>query len=418
MSTINVIVVGAGFAGLSTAISCHRQGLNVQVLEKFPALHPLGDIISFGRNAGLIFAKWGDTVDRMLPVSIALQDHGFRIHKYTGEHVTTQPSVKFDPKAPTINGHRGELHQILFEYAESLGIRIRLGAEVVGYFEGNGENQTGVELANGERVFADVVIGSDGVHSKARELVLGHETKLQSSGYAIYRAWFSSKDILLDPATKHLCENGDSFNGWIGPDVHFLVSSLKGGKDFCWVLTHKDQSTLTDRWSFPGHLPDVYKILEDWAPICSKIVSKTPPNALIDWKLVWQDPLPTWVSQGGKIALAGDSAHAFLPTSTQGATQALEDGVTIAVCLKHAGKHRISEAMRAFEKIRYDRVCKVQATGTAVRDMWHKADWDEVMRDPKSLQLPRESWILDHDAEAHAEKMCQQMFGRAGLARI
>lgn len=35
-----------------------------------------------------------------------------------------------------------------------------------------------------------MVIGCDGVHSKARELVLGHETKLQSSGYAIFRAWY------------------------------------------------------------------------------------------------------------------------------------------------------------------------------------------------------------------------------------
>lgn len=67
---------------------------------------------------------------------------------------------------------------------------------------------------------------------------------------------------------------------------------------------------------------------------------------------MWQDPLPTWISTEGRIALAGDSAHAFLPTSAQGATQALEDGVTIAVCLKQAGKDRIPDALRAFEKIR------------------------------------------------------------------
>lgn len=159
--------------------------------------------------------------------------------------------------------------------------------------------------------------------------------------------------MLADPLTKHLCENGDTFNGWIGPDVHFLVSSLKGGKNMCWVLTHKDESELSDRWSFPGKLTDVYKVLEGWAPICKRIVSKTPEDSLIDWKLVWQDPLPTWVSQGGRIALAGDSAHAFLPTSTQGATQALEDGVTIATCLKWAGKERIPDALRAFERIRW-----------------------------------------------------------------
>ena len=35
--------------------------------------------------------------------------------------------------------------------------------------------------------------------------------------------------------------------------------------------------------------------------------------------------------------------------------------------------------------------------------MWHKADWDKVAKDPKSIQLPREDWILKHDAEKHAE---------------
>ncbi|KAL4912527.1 hypothetical protein BDW62DRAFT_214908 [Aspergillus aurantiobrunneus] len=413
---IHVIVIGAGFAGLSTAISCHRAGLSVTIYERFAELKPLGDIISFGRNAGIIFARWGSVVDRMLPASIELQDHGFRIHKFTGEHITTQPALPLDRSAPTVNGHRGELHEILFRYArEELGIPVRLGCEVVGCLEG--AEGVGVEIAGGERVYGDVVIGSDGVHSKARELVLGHETKLQSSGYAIYRAWFSNENILADPMTKHLCENGDTFNGWIGPDVHFLVSSLKGGKDVCWVLTHRDDTELTDRWSFPGRLPDVYEILKGWDPICTRIVSKTPQDTLIDWKLVWQDPLPTWVSKGGRIALAGDSAHAFLPTSTQGATQALEDGVTIAVCLKWAGKGRVAEALRAFERMRYDRVCKVQETGKTTREKWHKANWEEVKRNPKSMQLAREDWILNHDAEAYAERVCEQIFAGGNRGR-
>lgn len=104
-----------------------------------------------------------------------------------------------------------------------------------------------------------MVIGADGVRSKARELVLGYVDKPKSSGYAVFRAWFvatvaqisffnadlhhlqrfSNKDMIQDPRTKHFCENGDTFNGWIGPDVHFLFSTIKNGQDCCWVLTHK-----------------------------------------------------------------------------------------------------------------------------------------------------------------------------------
>jgi hypothetical protein len=55
--------------------------------------------------------------------------------------------------------------------------------------------------------------------------------------------------------------------------------------------------------------------------MCWKIVSKTPESKLIDWKLVYRDPLPNWVSGygsapgHGRICLLGDAAHPFLPTS-------------------------------------------------------------------------------------------------------
>jgi len=50
---------------------------------------------------------------------------------------------------------------------------------------------------------------------------------------------FPNTDMIKDPRTKKFCENGDTFNGWIGQDVHFLFSTIKGGSDCCWVLTHR-----------------------------------------------------------------------------------------------------------------------------------------------------------------------------------
>lgn len=94
----------------------------------------------------------------------------------------------------------------------------------------------------------------------------------------------------------------------------------------------------------------MYKVIEGWDPICKAIVEKTP--SLVDWKIVYRDPLPRWVSDHGRITLLGDSAHPFLPTSAQGATQAMEDGVTLAVCLKRGGKGRVPAAVRAYQDIR------------------------------------------------------------------
>lgn len=189
---IKVVIVGAGFGGLTAAIECHRQGHTVEIYENFPELKTLGDIISFGKNAGRIFTRWGrdrEIARRLRALCIDLSSYGFRIHKYdTGEVVYRQPPPPRDEDAPVFNGHRGELHEVVFNYArDELGIPIHLGQMVEEYFED--ANQAGIVLKNGEKVYADLVIGADGVRSKARELVLGYVDKPKSSGYAVWRAW-------------------------------------------------------------------------------------------------------------------------------------------------------------------------------------------------------------------------------------
>lgn len=63
----------------------------------------------------------------------------------------TQPPHKYDPEAPVFNGHRGELHTVIFNYArDDLGIPIHLGHKAVEYFED--ENQAGIVLENGTKV--------------------------------------------------------------------------------------------------------------------------------------------------------------------------------------------------------------------------------------------------------------------------
>lgn len=81
----------------------------------------------------------------------------------------------------------------------------------------------------------------------------------------------------------------------------------------------------------------------------------------------------------------------------------MEDGVTLGVCLRKAGKDKVPLGLRVYERIRYDRVRRVQKTGESTRDMWHKADWDAVKKDPTKVQLPRDDWILKHHCRQYAE---------------
>ncbi|PVH89281.1 putative MAK1-like monooxygenase [Cadophora sp. DSE1049] len=402
---MNVIVIGAGFGGLTTAIECKKQGLSVAIYEAFAKLKPLGDVISFGANAGKILRRWRTPADDKRvsdlfdPLSIKLERNGFNLHRSNGQLIFNQKMPPKDPEAPMFNGHRADFHQIVFQYALDMGIPIHLGQRCQQYFES--EDAAGILLESGEKVTADVVIAADGFRSIGRDFVLGYHLQPTESGHKCFRSWFTGEEILKDPETSRFCSNGDTFTGWIGHDVHFLFSTLKDGKDCSWAITYKPDPVI-DGLS-RTRKERLYDIFKDWDPICHRLISKTPEEKILEWDAVYHDPLPTWVSMKGRIALVGDSAHPMLPTSAQGAAQAMEDGVTIAVCLRTAGTGNISAALRAYQNIRYERVKSVQRTGEATREMWHRTDWDKVAKDPSSLSFPREDWIHSHDAEQHAE---------------
>lgn len=248
---IHVIIVGAGFAGLTAAIECHRKGHSVLVLESFPELKILGDIISFAPNSGRIFQRWPG-VDAQLDPIIHKSD-GLLMKTWEGDTLLKQTwSIEqrsfgkaYNGKSPSHilselgvdkKGHRGEIHEIVYRHALDIGVDIRLGHKVEDYFENDIE--AGV-IANGERFVADMVMAADGVRSKGRTIVLGYEDKPKSSGYAIYRTWFDSAKLAEDPDTAWLVNNGDKHCAWLGTDIHFIAASVKDGKDFSWVCTHK-----------------------------------------------------------------------------------------------------------------------------------------------------------------------------------
>jgi len=65
--------------------------------------------------------------------------------------------------------------------------------------------------------------------------------------------------------------------------------------------------------------------------------------------------------------------------------------------------------MRVYERIRYDRVARIQQLGVRNRENWHKADYsnpDEITAEKMKLPMPR--WMLGHDAEKAAHEMWEQ----------
>jgi len=138
---------------------------------------------------------------------------------------------------PNIYPSRGRAHRLIYEYADSLGIQFRFGVRVSRFFEG--EHEAGI-YAGDEKITADAVIAADGVHSKARALILQKSENLKSSGFAAYRSWFPVDALPKIPELDDIINaKEDRYWTWIGTDVHALVMTNVKMQWLACFCTHK-----------------------------------------------------------------------------------------------------------------------------------------------------------------------------------
>lgn len=103
------------------------------------------------------------------------------------------------------------------------------------------------------------------------------------------------------------------------------------------------------------------------------------------------DPLPRWssLSGTGRIILLGDAAHAMPPDAGQGVSCAAEDGVALALLLKHyysTKRFHVKEALEqtatGYEEVRMGRVSKILEMAKRRGDNKKMKSWSqELLRD-------------------------------------
>lgn len=127
-----------------------------------------------------------------------------------------------------------------------------------------------------------------------------------------------------------------------------------------WIMNHDAGESSSESWNNTIEVPEVLEGMDKmfppnvpkWAPIFLDLVKCTPPKTIINFELLWRNPQPKWFSPAGRVVQIGDAAHSFLPASGNGATQAIEDAVSIASCLQLGGKENIPDSVRAHVRLR------------------------------------------------------------------
>ncbi|EFY94419.1 FAD-dependent oxidoreductase [Metarhizium robertsii] len=393
---MKVIIVGAGIAGLSLAISLTRHSHQVVLVESAPQLAELGAGIQLTPQAIKYLFKWG-LKDDLLAESI-VPDCMYIRHFQDGRLLGTIPVDQMAARygAPYIVVHRAVLHSILHKHAANGGAEIRTDARVVTYDFAAGA----VELHTGERLEADIVVAADGINSFARQQLLGaSDPGSRPTGWAAFRMSAEMGRVRDDPLLARVTglESGSS-NFWIAPHRSCMTYLVKGGTMLNIVLSHRDdvdtrgfsreqyKQTVDEQFrSFdtPGG-PSVRRLLD----LSGEKISNYPVYEV--------PPLPKWVHSSGRFTLMGDAAHAMAFYMSMGVSLAVEDATALATALNYVeakansmthgsaptlasceGKEILRKVMHEFQKVRKRRVLAVQRASLYAGDTLHVEDGDK-----------------------------------------
>lgn len=384
---LNVAVVGAGIAGLTTAAALARAGIPCRVYEQTAELGEVGAGIQLAPNATRLLSRLASVrlAERAVsPAAIEMRrwDDGAVL----GRTVLGEACLdRYD--APYYTFHRADLHRCLHDLVPA-GVLV-LGRRCAGVRE----TSDGAEVlfTDGTSIEADLVIGADGIRSVVRQLVADDRPRF--SGQAIYRG--------LVPAARlpHLVA-APKVSVWVGPGRHCVCYPVAGGELISFGATAPLECAQDESWTAPGRVEDLLDGYAGWHDDVRTLL--TSADSVNQWALHDRDPVHRW--SGERVTLVGDAAHPMLPFAAQGANQAVEDAFALAECLRGADSDDIPAALRQYESLRQPRTEQVQQRSRANQRRFHLDD-EERRNDDGTESLLAQAALFDYDAEAMARQV-------------
>lgn len=315
-----IVVVGAGIAGLATAVGLQRRGHDVSIVEE-RADTSSGAGISIWPNAlaALDTLGLGDAVresgGRVTAGAMRWHD-GAWLRRPTRERMTTALGE------PLVVVRRAILMRLLADALAPGTIRFGCGAQALA------ESASGVAVTStdGTVLEADAVVGADGVGS----VVARHLNGVLNRRYAGYTAWRGVAAHALDP---------DLAGETMGGGTEFGHVPL-GREHTYWFATERGPE---GRTSPEGELAYLRSKYDGWADPIPTVLASTDPVDVLRNDLYDRDEAREWAR--GPVVLVGDAAHPMRPHLGQGGCQGIEDAAILAHCLD-----RIADPAAAFAR--------------------------------------------------------------------
>jgi salicylate hydroxylase/6-hydroxynicotinate 3-monooxygenase len=379
-------IVGAGLGGLTAAATLRLSGFDVRVYEQATRFGRIGAGIQMMPNSMKVLRRIGIEA-RVRATSFQPYSHLNRVWD-TGEVLRELPMPESLFGAPYLCMHRADLVDALVSIVPAEIIELR--KTLVGLDQRAG--QVTLTFADGSTARADAVIAADGVHSVARDLIVGPDEPIHK-GRIAYRAIFPS-------ALMGGRDVGPSRTKWWGIDRHIVIYYTKPDRSEIYLITSVPEPAewLTrESWSTTGDVGELQAAYEGFHPDVRAVVEACP--GCHKWAILEREPLARW--SDGRVVLLGDACHPMTPYMAQGAATAMEDAAVLTRCLADVAGQDIEGAFRRYEAHRKPRTSRIQAISSA--NTWMKGGNEDT------------SWLYGYDAwNVPLDTPAAQPVGRAG----
>jgi len=378
---LRAAIVGGGIGGLSAANALRRRGLDVTVFEQARALGEVGAGVFIYPNSLRQLERMG-FCDALAAVG-AKVGPGSEYCRMDGTVVGPILTTDSSGWNGMYGMHRADLLNVLASALPASSIRT--DHRCTGFEQD--ETVARLRFANGESAEADVVIAADGIQSVLQRHVVTPQPP-EYSGVRAYRG--------LIPREKLPQWRNEAHQVWMGDGKHFMVFPVRTGSLLNYVGFVPTRTETVESWSAPGDRNELAASFQGWDPVVTELLEKV--ETCFWWGLYDRRPLASWTK--GRLALLGDAAHAMLPHLGQGANQAIEDGVALAVLLENCDAAEIPAMLKRYEQLRRVRTDLVQAEArqNGLRYDSRYASLEQRDHEIKNAAEFRK-WLYDYDVE-------------------
>ena len=339
-------ILGGGIAGLSVALALSKRGYSPRVYERRAGPATMGAGVTLWPNASFVLEELGLLQDIEAiggrPLTMRRQDAA-------GNALGGLDIGLLDRTMgyPTYTVLRRHLQEVLLDHAARAGIPVEFGHRAVA-IELDTHGRAVAHFENGASIRPDLLIGADGrMESVARKFVAGDNTPVYQ-GFVNWIGVAQAPQALVDDISiQDFWGAGERFGCVpIRPDLVYWAAAKA--------------RPLTEAVPAADMRKEVEDLFAKWPEPVSGIIRATPENAIRLIAVHDLEPLHTW--SRANVLLVGDAAHAPLPTSGQGACQALEDAWHLARCLDGASDG-LDDVFQAFANIRASKTARLAEQG-------------------------------------------------------